>query len=205
MDGACGLTRSAPPAQPPSKALWRSPHVPPAAELLPAHACRHLQAYQFFPTTLVDPTFDAINRCRFADKVASGADGQEVKKSFDGQVANDPHKQQAPDARAMGALLEKATLEKYKAGELVIEEGMRPRTLFNLAKGHVAAQTPRTHRARTAHTPHTRRIRTAHAPHAHRTRTARAPHTHRTRTARAPQTRRMLTASTGVSLSRSSG
>ena len=29
------------------------------------------------------------------------------------QVAQDPHKEQAPDAKAMGALLEKATLERY--------------------------------------------------------------------------------------------
>ena len=105
------------------------------------------KAYQFFPTTLVEQTFDAIHRCRKAVAEHEGADGQEVTKRVDGQVANDPHKQQAPDARAMGALLEKATLEKYKAGERVIEEGTRPKTLFNLAKGRVAVETQRLNEA----------------------------------------------------------
>jgi len=105
------------------------------------------KAYQFFPTTLVDDTFDAINRCRFAEAKTKGVDGQELTKRVDDQVANDPHKQQAPDAPAMGALLEKATLEKYKAGELVIEEGTRPRTLFNLAKGRVAVEIQRLNEA----------------------------------------------------------
>ena len=47
----------------------------------------------------------------------------------------------------MGALLEKATLEKYKAGERVIEEGTRPKTLFNLAKGRVAVEIQRLNEA----------------------------------------------------------
>ena len=105
------------------------------------------KAYQFFPATLVEQTFDAINRCRKAVAEHEGADGQEVTKRVDGQVANDPHKLQAPDARAMGVLLEKATLEKYKAGELVIEEGTRPKTLFNLAKGRVTVEIQRLNEA----------------------------------------------------------
>ena len=105
------------------------------------------KAYQFFPTTLVDETFDAINRCRKAMTEHEGADDKEAARRVDGQVAHDPHKQQAPDARAMGALLEKATLEKYKAGERVIEEGTRPKTLFNLAKGRVAVEIQRLNEA----------------------------------------------------------
>ena len=60
-----------------------------------------------------------------------------VTKRVDGQVAEDPHRQQAPDARAMGALLEKATLEKYKAGELVIEKGTAGSIVYILRSGAV--------------------------------------------------------------------
>ena len=48
----------------------------------------------------------------------------------------------------MGALLEKATLERYKAGEHVIEEGTRPKTLFNLAKGRVTVEIQRLNEVR---------------------------------------------------------
>ena len=63
-------------------------------------------------------------------------------------MAQDPHKEQAPEAEAMGALLEKATLERYKAGEHVIEEGTRPKTLFNLAKGRVTVEIQRLNEVR---------------------------------------------------------
>ena len=46
------------------------------------------KAYQFFPTTLVDETFDAINRCRKAMTEHEGADDKEAARRVDGQVAN---------------------------------------------------------------------------------------------------------------------
>ena len=85
---------------------------------------------------LVEETFEAISRCRQAE-TTKRADGS------DETFAHDPHQQQAPEAQAMSALLEKATMERYKAGEVVVEEGTRPRTLFNLAKGRVAVEIQR--------------------------------------------------------------
>lgn len=97
------------------------------------------QAYQFYPQ-LVEETFEAISRCRQAE-TTKRADGS------DETFAHDPHQQQAPEAQAMSALLEKATMERYKAGDVVVEEGTRPRTLFNLAKGRVAVEIQRLNEA----------------------------------------------------------
>lgn len=46
-------------------------------------------------------------------------------------------------ATTMHALMENATLEKYKTGDVIIENGSRHRTLFNLAKGRVAVEVER--------------------------------------------------------------
>ena len=95
------------------------------------------KAYQFFPPPQhVDEVFESINRCRTAR-------GETRAQSTDATFAHDPHAQQAPEAQAMGELMAKATCEKYKAGDLVIEEGQRPRTLFNLAKGRVSVEIQR--------------------------------------------------------------
>jgi len=100
------------------------------------------KAYQFFPQH-IDEAFDSINRCRQAlrDKRAD---------STDQTFAHDPHEKQEPEATAMGEikeLLQRATCEKYKPGDLVIDEGSRPRTLFNLAKGRVAVEIQRVNEA----------------------------------------------------------
>ena len=44
---------------------------------------------------------------------------------------------------AMNALLERATLERYKPGDVIIEDGSRHMTLFNIAKGRVAVEVQR--------------------------------------------------------------
>lgn len=93
------------------------------------------KAFQFFPQH-VDAAFEAINRCRFASS-------EKRAEATDETFAHDPHAQQKPEADKMKDLMAKATCERYKAGDLVIEEGSRPRTLFNLAKGRVAVEIQR--------------------------------------------------------------
>lgn len=43
-------------------------------------------------------------------------------------------------AQALARLLAAATLERYKPGDVIIERGSRPATLFNIARGKVSVE-----------------------------------------------------------------
>ena len=72
------------------------------------------KAFQFFPQH-VDEAFEAINRCRFASS-------EKRAEATDETFAHDPHAQQKPEADKLKDLMAKATCERYKAGDLVIED-----------------------------------------------------------------------------------
>ena len=103
----------------------------------------HNKAYVFHPQH-VDDTFDAIVRSRQQHASARALRDEQGESHpharAEAGFTADPHAAHtAPDsAQALQALLEKATLERYKPGDTIIAANSRPCTLFNIAKGRVA-------------------------------------------------------------------
>ena len=105
----------------------------------------HNKAYVFHPQH-VDDTFDAIVRSRQQHASARALRDEQGESHpharAEAGFTADPHAAHtAPDsAQALQALLEKATLERYKPGDTIIAANSRPCTLFNIAKGRVAVE-----------------------------------------------------------------
>lgn len=68
-------------------------------------------------------------------KADQSGGGAAANKAAGSSTVFDPTAQ-----NAMNALMETATLERYKDGDIIIQEGTRHCTLFNLQKGHVAVE-----------------------------------------------------------------
>ena len=117
-----------------------------------------------FPTAHVEEVFEAIYRVRQQWAHEHEKDSRERPSprrgslmAADAEVAftADPHAGQPGTpkgggadagglaATALSTLLAKATLEKYKQGDVIIEHGSRHGTLFNIAKGRVAVEVVR--------------------------------------------------------------
>jgi len=98
------------------------------------------KTYTFYPQH-VEEAFEALARCRkqFESTNIAGR-----RRSVDTKVfGQNPHERTQQSSVALQALIEKATLEKYKPGDVIISDGSRPRTLFNIAKGRVAVEVQR--------------------------------------------------------------
>ena len=99
------------------------------------------KSYVFYPTSGVDDVFEAVTNVRRA------FDGKTRRGSLDHRAFEaDPHVKAASnkeEAEALAALIARATLERYKAGDVIIANGSKPNTLFNIAKGRVAVEVER--------------------------------------------------------------
>ena len=91
----------------------------------------------------VEDAFDAIFKCRTAFSAAKAM--PDLPASTVQGFEADPHAQNASSsgASAMAKLIEKATLEKYKPGDVIIADGTKHGTLFNIAQGRVAVEVKR--------------------------------------------------------------
>jgi len=109
------------------------------------------RSYIFYPQH-ADDAFDAMQRCLQQHKKlhAGGWLGLEsrrpsVRRASLGPAVfeRNPHERSSTadlSEESFKPLIHKATLERYKAGDVIIAEASRPNTLFNIAKGRVAVE-----------------------------------------------------------------
>ena len=99
----------------------------------------------FYPLHVED-VYDAIYRCRHQFESLK-KERASASKTVDVEAFHaNPHEGDGGDAGGQAALvklLEKATLERYKAGDVIITDGSKHGTLFNIAQGRVAVEVPR--------------------------------------------------------------
>ena len=131
---------------------------------LTVHALHSTAQVTFYPLH-VNAAYEAIHRCRaqwqlvFAKAGEESADGSGTARGRQGRRGSglmspalafsmNPHAQGAAGAAsgtvdakaALASLLEQAGLEKYKPGDVIIENGTRHGTLYHLVKGKVAVE-----------------------------------------------------------------
>lgn len=97
----------------------------------------------------VEEVFEHIYRCRHQFESNKQQLGEVSQRTLATQAFDqNPHSSSSDDgAQAMAKLLEKATLEKYKPGDVIIQDGTKHGTLFNIAQGRVAVEVPRRRRS----------------------------------------------------------
>ena len=88
----------------------------------------------------VDDVFDAINGLR-----STFQPSPDRRPSIDSsKFEANPHQNEAKvEDAALGQLINRATLERYKPGDVIIADGTKHHTLFNIAKGRVAVEVQR--------------------------------------------------------------